>query len=439
MLSKIITYLTINIWNVSHKNVSGFKYFYITTLRALVLTLKAFKEKECSPKASALTFYTLLSIVPVIAMIFGIAKGFGFETILERQLLENLQGQEEVIKRIIEFAHALIENTKGGLIAGIGVILLFWTVIKLLGNIEDSFNHIWGIVRPRSLSRKFSDYLSAMLLCPLLFIMAGSLTVAVAAQVTLIVDKISLLKTFGPIISASLKLLPYCVIWVLFSFLYIFMPNTKVKLSSGILGGIIAGTIYQVVQWVYIKFQIGLSGYNAVYGGFAALPLFLAWLNTSWTIVFLGAVISFVLQNLNIYEFDPGCLEASHACKRLVALRITQILSKNFQQGEKPLTADDIADRLEIPMRLLQFILHELTASGIVREISMEDDNSIGYQPGRSTDTLTIKYVIDALDRNGSDTIHIVKSTELDEISRRLDSFNTLVSHSPENACLKDI
>ncbi len=439
MAASIMTYLTVDIWNISLKNITGFKLFYITFLRAVVLTAKAFSEKQCSPKASALTFYTLLSIVPVIAMIFAIAKGFGLEALLQRQLMENLQGQEEVIAWIISFSHALIENTKGGVIAGIGIVLLFWAVIKLLGNIEDSFNQIWGIGKPRSLSRKFSDYLSAILICPVLFVMAGSMTVAITAQINLIVEKLALLKTFAPLIAFALKLLPYCVIWILFSFLYIFMPNTKVKLRCGILGGITAGTIYQVVQWIYIKFQIGISGYNAVYGGFAALPLFLAWLHTSWTVVFLGAVVSFVFQNLHSYEFDPACLEASHACKRLLSLRIVQMIVRNFQNGGKPLTADAIAEKLELPMRLLQLMLRDLAACGILNETMIDDDAAVAYQPGRSLEALTIGFVMDALDRHGSNTVHIAAAEELAEISRRLEALNDSLTHSPDNKCLKDI
>lgn len=439
MVAKITRYLNIDIWNISLRNVSGFKFFYITFLRAVVLTAKGFQEKQCSPKASALTFYTLLSIVPLAAMIFAIAKGFGLEAMLQRQLMESLQGQEEVITWIISFSHALIENTKGGLIAGIGIALLFWTVIKLLGNIENAFNQIWGISKSRSLSRKFSDYLSAIFICPVLFIMAGSITVAITAQVGLIAEKLALLKTFAPLISFALKVLPYCVIWILFSFLYVFMPNTKVNLRCGIIGGITAGTIYQIVQWIYIKFQIGISGYNAVYGGFAALPLFLAWLNTSWTIVFLGAVISFVLQNLHIYEFDPACLEASHACKRLLSLRIVQMIVKHFQNGEQPLTADALAEKLQLPMRLLRVMLHELTACGILHEMLLEDDASVAYQPGRSVETLTIGFVVDALDRHGSNTVHVAPSAELEEITRRLEAFNNLLANSPENKCLKDM
>ena len=336
----------------------------------MILAVRGFEEDKCSLKASALTFYTLLSIVPVVAMAFGIAKGFGFEAKLQQQLMEKLQGQEEVIRRIIEFAHKLLEDTKGGLVAGVGIVVLFWTVIKLLGNIEGSFNDIWGIQKSRSIARKFSDYLSAMLLCPLLFIIAGSLNVAISGKVAIATRHIEVLRTVGPFIQTGLKLLPYVFVWILFTFVYVFMPNTKVRITSGIVGGIVAGTVFQLVQWAYIAFQVGIAKSNAIYGGFAALPLFLIWLQTSWLIVFFGAEISFAHQHARSYEFEPDCLQASYTFKELLALRITHLLIQNFQEGRPAMTTDDIESRIETPVRLVQQVLDNLVASGIISEIT---------------------------------------------------------------------
>ena len=195
-------------------------------------------------RASALTFYSLLSIVPVFAMAFGVAKGFGFQNAFERELLLRFQGQEEVIAWVGQFTRSLLENTKGGVIAGTGMFLLFWTIIQLMGNIEYSFNHIWGIKKPRTFVRKISDYLSAMLICPLLFMVSSTTTLVIKSQVNVVLQKIAILGPIGPATLFSLKLLPYCVIWVLFTFIYMFMPNTRVSFRSAILAAVFAGTIY---------------------------------------------------------------------------------------------------------------------------------------------------------------------------------------------------
>ncbi len=274
-VGKLRGYLEADIWRVRARELPGKKSFLIRQIRIFLLAFRGFREDKCQLRASALTFYSLLSVVPILAMAFGVSKGFGMDKLLEERILERFQEQQEVASRLIAFATSFLENTKGGIIAGVGVALLFWTIVKVLGNIEQSFNDIWGVKQGRTLARKFTDYLSLMLIAPLLFIMSGSVTVLITSEVTAIMEKISILGAVGPLIFTLLKLLPYMMIWLLFTVLYMMMPNTRVKFRSALFGGVIAGTIYQLVQWVYINFQIGVSSYGAIYGSFAALPLLL--------------------------------------------------------------------------------------------------------------------------------------------------------------------
>jgi len=428
-----------DIWRVRLKDLPRKKSFLIKQLRIFLLSIRGFDEDKCHLRASALTFYSLISIVPVVAMAFGIAKGFGFEKRLERQLLEQFQGQEDAVTQVIGFAHSMLSNTKGGLLAGIGIIILFWAVIKVLGNIEASFNDIWGIQESRSVGRKFSDYLSVMLLCPILLILSGSATVFITTQVTLIVEKAALLGGFSSVIFFVLKLLPYCIVWVLFSFLYIFMPNTRVSFKSGIPAGIIAGTIYQIVQFGYIIFQVGAAKYNAVYGSFAALPLFLIWMQLSWLIVLFGAEFSFAHQNVDTYEFEPDSLRISDSFKKLLSLHISHLLVSNFAKGKKPLTAARISHRLEIPIRLVNHILHELVACGIISDIQTEENKEAAYQPARDINSLTIKFLIESLEDKGIDTIPVAQTAESKALSEILDAFRDEIGRSPSNRLLKDI
>ena len=439
MLSRIIQFVKVDIWRIRLRNLPRSRSVLITQLRIILLALRGFYEDKCQLKASALTFYSLLAIVPVLAMAFGIAEGFRLRETLEEQLREKLAGQEEVLTRVIGFADSLLENTKTGMVAGIGILLLLWTVIKVLGNIERSFNDIWGVKKPRSFARKLSDYLSMMLICPILFIISSSVTVFIAGQIKLIIERITLLGAISPLIFASLKLLPYCVVWGLFTFIYIFMPNTRVNFRSGLLAGIAAGTIYQITQGVYIHFQVGVARYNAIYAGFAALPLFLIWLQLSWLIVLFGAEISFAHQNVDTYEFEPDCLRVSNRFKKLMALRITHLLRKNFCAGEKPWTATQISHTLEIPIRLVRQILFELTEARIVSETVGEGDRAVAYQPAQCPEKYTVEYVVDALDERGSNDIPVAESSELNKLSECLKKFGETVEKSPANIPLMDL
>lgn len=439
MLSRYIQFLKTDVWRIRAKKLSRTKSFWIRQLRIILIAIRGFGEDKCQLRASALTFYSLLSFVPIVAMAFGIAKGFGFEKILEKQLYEKLPGQEEVVQRIVGFALSYLENAKGGVIAGIGIAFLFLMVINILSNIESSFNDIWGVKKARAIGRKFSDYLAIMLVCPILLIMSSSITVLITSQVTMITQKIDILSIFSPVIFKFLALLPYCFIWILFTFIYIFMPNTKVNFKAGLTGGVIAGTIYQVAQWGYITFQIGVSSFGAIYGSFAALPLFLFWLQVSWLIVLFGAEISFAEQNVETYEFEPDCLKVSYSFKRLLALRITHLCVKNFCNSHKPWTEDEIARFLETPIRLVRQILFELTQSGVLSEVKLNDSVTVAYQPAHDVSELTIEKVINALEQRGIDDIPVAESDEMVKLSKHLNEFNKTLERSPANLILKDI
>ncbi len=438
-LRSIKDFLQHDIWHIRLHALPRKKYFLIRTLRVIILTFRGFDEDKCSLRASALTFYSILSIVPAAALAFGIAKGFGLQQMLEERILETFRGQEEVATRVMEFARSMLETTRGGLIAGIGVAFLFFLIVRLLNNIEKSFNDIWGVTQARTLGRKLSDYLSIMLIGPLLLVMSGSATVFITTQITRLTEQISLLGPISPLILVLVKLVPYCVIWLLFTFAYMFMPNTKVRFRSGLLGGVIAGTIYVVVQWGYITFQIGVSRYGAIYGSFAALPLFLIWLQLSWLIVLFGAEVSFAGQNVDTYEYEPKALNVQHSFKRLLSLRIAAACIRGFCEGKPPRTAEEISRDLEIPIRLVNQILSELVEAGILLEVKGVEERTAGFHPARDVDTMSIHAVSHSLDHLGSADIPVEESESLEKIRNALAEFSQLVEKSDANLLLKDV
>ena len=438
-ISHFFSFIQVDIWRIRLADLPFGKSFLIKQLRMIILAFRGYDEDRCLLRASSLTFYTLLSIVPVAAMFFGVAKGFGFERRLEKELFEKFAGQEEVLSQVINFSNSLLEQTQGGLIAGIGLLVLFWSVLKVLGHIEMALNDIWGIKESRSWGRKFSDYLSIMLISPLLVLMSGSATVFIKTEVTQITQKVELLGVISPLIFSLLKFAPYVLIWALFTILYIIMPNTKVNFRAGLLGGVVAGTLYQIAQWGYISFQIGAAKYNAIYGSFAALPLFLMWLQISWWIVLFGAELSFANQNVDTYEYEPDSLKVSPRFKKLLALQIAHLLIKKFENGDRPLTDSQISAQLEMPIRLVHNLLFDLVESGLVSEIKTKADKKFAYQPARDINQLTIQSVLEALDHKGTEDIPVAMTEEYQALTDALHEFSEAMESSPANKLLKDI
>ena len=442
MISQIIYFIKSGVWEIRLKDLSPFKAFFIRYLRVIILASQGFLKDHCQKTASVLTYYSLLNIVPVVAVAFAIAKGFGLEKVIEKQILQmadKANWQSDITSQIITFSHKLLEQAKGGLIAGIGIILLFWTVISILGKIEESFNEIWEVKKPRTLVRKFSDYLTAMLVAPILLIISSSATVVVSSQVKVIVNKIGFLGVFSSVIFLLLNLLPYVSMWFLFAMIYLIMPNTRIPLRSGILGGIAAGTVFQIVQWIYIKFQIGVASYGAIYGSFAALPLLLAWLQISWMIVLLGAEIAYAYEHYETFGFHPDYSRISFSSRKLLILRIFHLLTKKFSLGEKPLSVKQIAHALEIPVRLARQLLHELTDVGLVVETVKGTKDEVAFQPGKTIENITVKYALDEFEKYGIAQIPDNPSDDADKIYKYLKDISETMEKSPANVRLKDI
>jgi len=437
-LKKIHQFIKTDIWNIYLNDFTGSKRFLLKHLRIIHLALRGFHEDQCSLRSSALTFFSFLSIVPVLAMFFSIAKGFGFEKILEKRLLEVLPGQQEIITQIMGFAHSYLENTKGGIIAFLGVLLLFYTVIRVLGNIERSFNYIWGIKSSRTLLRKYSDYISIMIISPILMIISSSATVFINSHLINFTQQNQIFGFVTPLLFQIFRYTPFLLTWILFALIYMIMPNTKVKISSALYAAFIAGTLFQVAQWVFIRFQFGVTKYNAIYGSFAALPLFLVWLQLSWHIVLIGAEISFAYQNVERFEFEKNTKKISYSFRKLIILLIVNTHIKLFIKGEKPISCENISKILKIPINLTQKIHKQLFQSGILNIVSSSSDEQV-YQPAVNPEIITISYILEKVEHSGVESFIIKESEEINRIRNSLETFEKSIKKSSENILLKNI
>jgi membrane protein len=433
----IISFIKEDIWLLHEQKLPLFKAAFIKSLKIVLLSVQGFSRDQCPLRASALTLYSILSIVPVIALLFGIAKGFGFENILEQRLIEQAPDQDTLVPQLISFAQNLLDSTKGEVVAGIGIVVLFWTIINMIDSIEESFNYIWKIGRGRSISRKFSDYLSLMLLAPVLLIASGSITVFLDTKIAWLISVIELPEFGVWLVVKALSLSPLALMIGLFSFTFIFMPNHKINYRAGIIAGVVTGIMYYLLQGAYLSLQIGVSKYNAIYGSFAAIPLFIVWLQIGWMIILFGCEVAFFLQNYENYQNNNRFSDLSFSLKKVIALQITHLIVTNFLQLNNPLNATEIATKLVIPIAIIQPVLSILITSHIIVEFKNQDEDDEVYQPAVDINILTIAYVINALEQCGQNHLPDINQERL--FMNAVNNFRKLMEASEQNRLLKDI
>ncbi|MDQ7090458.1 MAG: YihY/virulence factor BrkB family protein [Methylococcales bacterium] len=437
MLKNTLLFLKEDIWFMAEDGLHQSQRVAIKGLRILLLAGQGFNHDLCLLRASALTLYTLLSIVPVIAMLFGIAKGFGFETILKEQLLDYIPEQETLILRLIQFAENLLANTEGGVVAGTGIIVLFWTIIRVIGNIEESFNHIWKIKKHRNFARKLSDYLSLMLLAPILLITSSSITVFVTTQITGLITKTPFSTQGTAYLLYLLNYSPMVIMSILFSIIFIFMPNQKVNYNAGIIAGSITGIFYQIVQWGYLELQLGVSSYNAIYGSFTALPLFVIWLQLGWLLVLFGCEMTFFIQYYALHKYKDKFSFLSFRLKKLIALRVMQLIIQQFIQAEKALSMAEITTQLGLPAMVIRSSLQTLITCKMIVEFKNDTPLDPVFYPAHDINKLTIYQFIKALETQEKNQLPEMASlAQLAEINL---GFDEKIKRSAKNILLKDL
>lgn len=397
-LKNILQFFHSKIWHVRLEDRSRWSAFLIKQLRIILIVSKHFTQNKLQVQAAGLTFYTLLSVVPVVALVFAIAKGFGMQEALESQIFSSMKGQEAAAEQIMTFATRMLENTQSGLLAVVGVAILLWSVLTLLSNIESSFNDIWQVAKGRSWIKKITDYFIIMFFAPILIIASGSMQVVLTQGFENLVAGFDVLAYIGSAVYFLLQLLPYVLIWLVFTFVYMVMPNTKVNFSSAMIAGIIAGTGFIIVQWIYIKFQVGVSRYNAIYGSFAALPLFMVWANTSWLITLVGAQVAFANQNVSEIENEIVGNKLSTTQIHVIAMMISRRIASNFSQGLSPLSAKEISGQLKIPFGITSKVLEILVEAKVLTEVDEFENKSNAYLPLKSFENITVADIMKAID-----------------------------------------
>lgn len=435
-LEQIKNYFEHDIWKISTKDRHPLFSFLVRQGRILFIAVRGFNEDKIQLRASALSYYTLLAMVPILALVFGIAQGFGLEEYLQNVLKEKFEGHQEVLTMLLQFVERYLGQINQGFITGIGLVMLFWSVMKMLGNIENSFNNIWRIKKSRMFTRKFTDYISLLIIAPLFLIIASSFNLSRLESVS---ESIPFLHYLDSFLKFLVTVLSFTLIWFVFTLIYIVIPNTKVKFVPALIAGIMAGTMFQLLQWGYINFQSMLSGYGAVYGTFAALPLFMLWLEISWLILLLGGEISYAYQNAANYEQEAEGIIVSNKTRRILILLITKKIIRNFVDGQPALNAADLADQLGIPLRLVREIVDSLLSARIITESLNQDVREVVYQPAMDPSRITVSFIIDTIDNQGKEVTYDKELTVYKKVSSVVESFYDDIRKSPDNQLIKDL
>ena len=384
------------IWDTEISEVTRFKGLIRSLLKIGFMVSRDFIENLVNLQAMALAFKTLLSLAPLLAVIFSILKAFGVHNRMEPALAQALAPLGEKGQEMTTYLIGFVDKMNAGALGSVGLASLFITVLSLMGTIEDAFNRIWHVKAGRKLTRKFSDYLSVILVGPVLVFAA--LTITATLQSNTFVQKMISLEPFGTVILTLLKFVPYFTLWGAFTFLYIFIPNTRVKLTSAVVGGLVAALLWQTVGWGFTVFVASSTRYYAIYSSFAILLLFLLWLHVGWVIVLLGAQVTYAHQHIRFYERERELLVNSPAGREKLALHMMFLIGRNFFHGLDPLSVSALAGQLYLPAGLVRDFMETFRQSRLVLPVADEEIFVLARDPER----ISIKEILDCVRNSGA-------------------------------------
>jgi membrane protein len=432
----IINFFEKDLWRITEGDVSPVRFVFLEILKKVVLAVRFFTAKRVLQQAAALTYRTLLAIVPIMAVVFAIARGFGYNRFIEMWFRQSFQSQPQVADVIIGFVNSYLVHTKSGIFLGVGLLFMLYTVLMLVSNVEDTFNEIWQVTKPRSIFRTFTDYLAVFFVFPIIIVLTSGISIFMAT----IADSMPDFLLLGPTLRFLIDLLPYVLMSAMFIALYVFMPNTHVKISAALVPGILAGIAMQGLQIFYIHSQMFLSSYNAIYGSFAALPLFMLWVQISWTICLFGAELCYTNQNLDYYDYDANTREVSHRYRLMLSALLMSHICKRFANGQKAPTALELRTLTTIPIRFVNDLIFDLLKAGLIVELTSDEKSDTSrFMPAEDISRMTLGLMIDRLESQGQWKIDLDISSLLGEKWGRVMEVRSSYLRDARSILLKDL
>lgn len=397
MLNRVIRYFSYDIWRQKKDDIPAPLFFLVNILKTLVLAVRAFVDARITQRAAALSFSTILAIVPVVAVVFGIARGFGFSRYIEDWFTDLLSSQPQAAETIIGFVNSYLVNVKNGVILGIGAVVMLYTAIMLISNIEGTFNDIWKVTNSRGWTSTIIDYVAFFVLLPFAIILMSGINILMSA----VNNQLS--EYAAPMVKFMVAITPCVVMSLLFIVIYKVMPNTRVKFSSVVWPGILAGVAMQILQMAYIHLQLWATSYNAIYGSFAALPLFMLWVQFSWIICLFGVHLCYTNQNMERLMPVSYNEEISHEHKMRLCALLLSFICHRFEKGEKPLTPLQLRSKTDIPTHIIVDMLNAMERAGLVYDTSKDrKETEQAYLPSIDISNMTVGRMVEKLENGGN-------------------------------------
>ncbi|HBG59023.1 YihY/virulence factor BrkB family protein [Proteiniphilum sp. UBA1028] len=491
-VKEIIRFLSYDIWRSNPETLSNKKNILYNAIKIVMLTVRNVQELNIAASSRSLTYRTLLSIVPLLAVIFAIARGFGIENIMESSIFNLMTGEKtdtiEIVAQTVtlpdtavigiealnsinsgrvapsdvgadriqfqeeataegrtrEFLNLLFQLIKnsleeakgGGVFAGVGILLFLYTILLLFNDIESNLNKIWQVSKGRSIGRKVTDYSAMVLFIPLFFILVNALNIISYPQN----NTLKIIYILYPFIPRLLNIIPFVVMILIFTAVYKYLPNVKVKFQNALLAGILAGVAFQFFQMLYLSGQLWITRYNAIYGTFAAIPLMLLWIQLSWFITLIGAEVSYAAQNVRKFSFEKETRNISRRYRDFFTLMIASVIIRRFAEELPPYTADQISEKCKVPSRLTHDILDELMEINVISATpSPEDELVMAFQPAVDINLISVNYLMAKLDEKGSEDFMIDMEGEFHEHWNVLVNTRLCMYENNSDLLLKDL
>lgn len=405
-------------------------------IKTLNLSVSSFLNADLQSRAAALTYRTLLAIVPALAIVFAICRGFGFQNLLQSQLFRHFPSQRETFEQAFSFVDSYLAHASEGIFVGIGIVFLLWTLISLVGSVEEAFNVVWGVKKGRSLWRKITDYTAIFLILPVLMICSSGLSIFMSSTLQNAIT----FEFLSPVYPVLLDVAKYVLTWLFFAGVYMLVPNTKVRFKNAFVSGIISGTAFLILQWLFVSGQMYVAKYNAIYGSFSFLPLLLIWLQFVWVICLSGAVICYSSQNIFRFSFSCEIRNISVGYRRKVTVAIMVIIVKRFIGHRSPMKVTDFVRDYDMPTRLVGDIIEELiNAKFLSRVVDEDNEGELAVQPAMDVNGLTVGYLLKTLDSYGASRFIPFFENRFASISGIVDCVSEKMLADADDVPVKDI